>query len=314
MFDSAIQTALSWTNEGRKVALATVVETWGSAPRPIGAMLVIDEHGEFEGSVSGGCVEGAVILAGQETIKTGQGTLLEFGVADEDAFAVGLACGGTIKIVVQAVGTHVSAEQLQRRLEAMVQRKSCVVETNLVSFHTEISMTDAQDDLKLAETAGEFVYVQNPAYQLIVVGAVHIAQHLADLATMVGYHVIIIDPRSGFANENRFPRGTLMVDWPDDALAQCELDAQTALVTLAHDPKLDDPALVYGLQSKAFYVGALGSRRTHAKRLERLSGANADLDLGKIHAPVGLNIGAKSPAEIAISIMAEITLKRRGPK
>ena len=317
-FDATLETALAWHEAGKGAVLATVVETWGSAPRPVGSALAMSGSGEMAGSVSGGCVEGAVVAEAAGALETGQPKMLEFGVADDDAFAVGLACGGTIRILLEPVGAAFPAGMLAGIVAAQQARRPVAYVVDTTTFDRRLAGPDEFPERFRADRSGIeeggsiFVAVHNPPLRLAVVGAVHIAQPLVAMARLAGYDVTVIDPRDAFASEMRFPGETLVHDWPDDALAALAVDARTAVVTLTHDPKLDDPALLTALGSQAFYVGALGSTRTHAKRVERLAAAGlGEAEIARLHAPVGLDIGAKSPAEIAVSILAEITLRLR---
>ncbi len=307
----APELALAWHRAGRGAALATVVQTWGSAPRRVGAQMVVSGDGQLEGSVSGGCVEGAVMLEAMESLETGKGTLLEFGVSDGDAFAVGLACGGTIKVLVEPVGAVLSEEVLADLVAARAARKAvayvCDAESGGGSLTSEGFDERFRMDRSGVEEDGRFVAIHNPPLRMVVVGAVHIAQALVPMARIAGFDPVIVDPRAAFGSEARFPGETIVDEWPDEAMQQIGLDARTALVLLTHDPKLDDPALHIALKSKVFYIGALGSTRTHGKRVERLTDAGfSDAEIGRIHGPVGLDIGAASPSEIAVSIMGEM--------
>ena len=305
--------ALQWAQAGRKVALATVIETWGSAPRAVGSQLVIDADGAMEGSVSGGCVEGAVVVAAIDAIAAGKSEILEFGVSDDEAFAVGLACGGQIKVLVQPIGTCLTLADLQALADARKAARPIGLATNLATGTSRIiTPADAPDRFRLdrsgSEEDGTFITIQNPPLRMIIVGAVHIAQPLVQMARACGYAPTLIDPRGAFGSAARFPGETIMEDWPDEALATLKPDARTAIVTLTHDPKLDDPAIMAALRTDVFYLGCLGSNRTHAKRIARLQEAGFNLtQIARIHAPVGLDIGGKQPAEIAVSIMAQIT-------
>ena len=317
-FDTIPETALTWHRDGTGAALATVVQTWGSAPRRTGSQLAVGGDGRIEGSVSGGCVEGAVIVEALEALEDGEHRLLEFGVSDDDAFAVGLACGGTIKVLVEPVGSAMPEDLLSELVEARTARKALAYEVNLESG-TRRLMTDGypermrMDRSGMEEDGETFVAIHNPPLRLIVVGAVHIAQALVPMARIAGYDPVVIDPRETFASEARFPDTTILHDWPDEGIASLGLDARTALVLLTHDPKLDDPALMEALRAEVFYIGALGSTRTHAKRVERLMEAGFDKDaIARTHGPVGLDIGAASPAEIAVSILAQMTGVLRG--
>lgn len=317
-FDNSPETALAWYREGIGAALATVVQTWGSAPRRVGAQLAIGGDGRIEGSVSGGCVEGAVIVEAIEAIEAGDHRLLEFGVSDEDAFAVGLACGGTIRVLIEPVGSAMPVDLLEELVAARTARQAVAYEIHL-DDGTRRLLHDAFPDRMRMDRSGfeedgqTFVAVHNPPLRLIVVGAVHISQALVPMARIAGYDPVIIDPREAFASDTRFPGETILQDWPDEAVAQLGLDARTALVLLTHDPKLDDPALQAALTARCFYIGALGSTRTHAKRVARMQAAGfSEAQIGRIHAPIGLDIGAAGPAEIAVSILAEMTSVLRG--
>ena len=320
MIDNLPQLALAWHRSGRSVALATVVETWGSAPRPVGAQLVIDGAGAMEGSVSGGCVEGAVVIEAQEAVADGRARLLEFGVSDDQAFAAGLACGGRIRVRVEPLGAVLPVPLLEELVAARAARQPVAYVTGLTGGAPRLEHPPAHADRFRADRSGveedgeTFVAIHNPPLRLVVVGAVHIAQHLLPMARACGYDPVLVDPRPAFGSAARFPDEAILDDWPDAALAAQRLDARTAVVTLTHDPKLDDPAIRAALASNVFYLGCLGSTRTHAKRIARLTEAGlGEAETCRIHAPVGLAIGARSPAEIAVAIMAEITQAlRRG--
>jgi xanthine dehydrogenase accessory factor len=332
------------------VGLATVVRTWGSAPRQPGAQMCLSRSGDLVGSVSGGCVEGAVIQTIQGRFDSGGHELLSFGVSDEEAWDVGLACGGKIEVLAEVV--H-EAPWLPEVLTARERGEAVVVAIDLdhatrrvlrpldsdprgagpngdaptTTGHATSSdlpaansgaSTDLRDAARAAiqtdrshtwqtDDATYLLQVFNPTVRVMIVGAVHIAQPLAAMVRQAGFHVSVIDPREAFATEARFPETRLIRSWPEEALEGVGIDHRTAVVTVTHDPKLDDPALQAALRSAAFYVGALGSRRTHAKRVDRLREAGfSDAEIGRIHAPVGLDIGARSPGEIAASVLAEI--------
>jgi xanthine dehydrogenase accessory factor len=317
--DPVLEQALGWHQGGQGAVLATVIDTWGSAPRRTGAQLVVSGAGEIEGSVSGGCVEGAVVFEAQEALEAGQAKLLEYGVSDDDAFAVGLACGGTIRILLEPVGSAMPETTLVELAEAIRARRpvAYVVDVNggggaiVEAGHAD---RFSRDRSGLEEDGAQFVRIYNPPLRLLVVGAVHIAQALLPMARIAGYDPVIIDPRAAFATPERFPDTPIYHDWPDEALAEIGMHTRTALVLLTHDPKLDDPAIAAALKADVFYIGALGSTRTHAKRVARLSEAGFDAaDIARIHGPIGLNIGAASPQEIAVSIIAQMTdILRRG--
>lgn len=305
--------ALDWHLGGQGAAIATVVETWGSAPRPAGSQLAIRADGHMEGSVSGGCVEGAVIVEALEALQDGQPRLLEYGVSDDEAFAVGLACGGRIRILVEPVGGAMPVEVLTQLVAAREAREPVGYFADLYSeTRTLVGIETYPVRFRLDRSGVEdngqsFVAIHNPPLRMIIVGGVHIAQHLAPMALACGYDVTLVDPRASFASPARFPDVAIVEDWPDAALEQLGLDARTAVVTLTHDAKLDDPAIMTALRSDVFYLGCLGSKRTHAKRIARLQDAGFSDELVRINAPVGLDIGGRSVAEIAVSIIAQVT-------
>lgn len=313
-----------WRAEGRGVALATVVKTWGSSPRPEGSHLAADAAGAFVGSVSGGCIEGAVIGEAQAAIADGRPRLLEFGVSDARAWEVGLACGGKVQVYVGRVKPDI----FDALMDARAARRPAAVVTRLAdgaqallgddAVSGELTLSDEQhaealrllrsDKSGVLESSGGALFARSYAQapRMVIVGAVHVTQALAPMAAMAGFEVTVVDPRRAFATPERLPGVTVSTEWPDEALARLAPDAQTAVVTLSHDPKLDDPALVAALKSQSFYIGALGSKRTHAARVERLTAEGLGAQLARIHAPVGLDLGGRSPAEIAVSILAQV--------
>ncbi|WP_164158222.1 XdhC family protein [Sandarakinorhabdus rubra] len=300
---STLATALDWRQAGHDVAIATVISTWGSAPRRVGSHLAVRGDGVFAGSVSGGCVEADVILSAQELMAAGTGhALLEFGVADDVAWRAGLACGGRIAILVQRLAGDSLAPALVEHVLA-----ATAAGTGLTLSSDPASGISAIGD------GGPFVRAYPPPRRLFIIGAVHIAQALVPLATGLGIAATVIDPRGLFAADERFAGLELDRRWPDEALADLKPNAASALVALTHDPKIDDVALACALRSPAFYIAALGSRKNHAARLERLSDQGfGSADLARIHGPAGLAIGAANPAEIALSIAAQMTAAWRG--
>jgi len=309
--------------------------------------MCIDETGHFIGSVSGGCVEGAVIHEAQALMAEGGAKLLKFGVTDEQAWEVGLTCGGDVEIYTERV---VKTELLRQLVEDQRNERAVVSCTNLATgehvllYPLETTSSDGDSEgpgasasgmggpdtdatlLELARTAllndrsqradgpdgRVFLHVFNTPLRMVLVGAVHVAQPLAQMANYSGFSVSIVDPRTAFNTEARFPDADRHVSWPDEALANLTLDHRTAVVVLSHDPKLDDPALVAALGSPAFYIGALGSRMNQGLRLERMKEAGFDDGaLARIHGPVGLNLGARSPTEIAAAIIAEVIQELR---
>ncbi len=330
-----------WLADGEtNIALATVVDTWGSAPRKVGAKMAFTAGGAaISGSVSGGCVEGAVITAGDEVLASGMPQLLHFGVADESAWEVGLACGGSIDVFVECL--DVAAYQRARRwieergsgaIVTVVRGPDALLGRKLIvddgrpsggiapdldgAILPLVETTRVPARHQLSDEVDILIDAMRPSPTLVIVGGAHIAITLAHLAQMVGYWTVVIDPRRAFGSEARFPHVDRLISaFPDKAFAEIAPNSETAIVTLSHDPKIDDPALRVALNSDAFYIGALGSRRTNAKRRERLKALGfSDDEMARIHAPIGLDIGADSPEEIALAIMSEIIAVYRGPK
>ena len=323
----------------KSIALATVIQTWGSSPRRAGAKMALTPDGKITGSVSGGCVEGAVFEAGVEVLKSNTPQLLHFGVADETAWEVGLACGGSIDIFVKPLDTEFF-EALRSMLveerpaviltvvrgpnellgREMLLREDGHVTGSVNEYLNEQALSLARESLllgssrraKLNEDVEVFIEVILPPPTLIAVGGVHITVALVSLAKTLGYRTVVIDPRSAFGNDERFPNvDQLIQSWPEEAFQQVPLTRSTAVAMLTHDPKLDDPALKIALPSPAFYVGALGSKTTQAKRRQRLlDDGLTEAQLDRLHGPIGLEIGAGTPEEIAMSIMAEIVAAR----
>ncbi|MDX1782185.1 MAG: XdhC family protein [Thalassovita sp.] len=312
-FDNIPEIALDWHRTGKGAVLATVVQTWGSAPRRVGSQLAISGVGDIEGSVSGGCVEGAVVVEAIEALEDGEARILEFGVSDGDAFAVGLACGGTIRVLVEPIGAVMPEDMLAELVEARGKRVPIAYVVDTESWDRALTRDGHEDRFRMDRSGFEengktFVAIHNPPLRMLVVGAVHIAQALVPMARILGYDPVLIDPRESFGSEARFPGETILNDWPDEGVKALGLDSRTALILLTHDPKLDDPALEQAMDSGVFYIGALGSTRTHAKRVERLQDKGvSEAQIARIHGPVGLDIGSASPAEIALSILADCT-------
>ncbi|WP_317055125.1 XdhC family protein [Roseovarius rhodophyticola] len=317
-FDTISEIALDWHRAGKGVALATVVQTWGSAPRRVGSQLVISSDAEIEGSVSGGCVEGAVVAEALDAIEDGKPVMLEYGVSDGDAFAVGLACGGTIRVLVEPIGAVMPVSLLEELVAARDAREPVAYVTGMTAERRLVRDGHADrfrmDRSGFEEDGETFIAIHNPPLRMIIVGAVHIAQALVPMARIAGFDPLLIDPRESFGSEARFPGETILHDWPDEGVAAYGLDTRTALVLLTHDPKLDDPALEAALRSDVFYIGALGSTRTHAKRVARMTEKGfSDAEIARIHGPIGLDIGASSPSEIAVAILSQmISVLRQG--
>jgi len=293
--DSVIAAAKTW--KGQRMAIATVVSTWGSAPRPKGSHMLVHEDGRFEGSVSGGCVESDILATAADVIAGAPFQVRNYGVADAAAWEVGLPCGGEIAVMVQPVSAEgFDPELFDRIAEARDQGDALTVTTDLATGHS---------DARPAETGEVFVNRYDPPRRLLIVGAVQIAQALAGLARELGIATVVIDPRARFLTDERFPGVTLDDRWPDEAIAALRPGPSTAVVTLSHDIKIDDPALIAALATDAAYVGALGSRKSHAARRERLAAAGVSPEnIDRIDAPVGIDIGAIGPSEIALSVAA----------
>lgn len=343
-----------WRKQGIEIALATVTQTWGSSPRGTGARMGVTSGLEMAGSVSGGCVEGAVAEVGREVLRTNRPRLLHFGISNEQAWEVGLACGGKVDVFVQkldpdwldAVQRLVDEQQafacpvVIQGPENLLGRQALVVQQGRGAFSLAGEGRNGGDEALFRETGllapvmqaaeqalnarqslqvkleqaaqGEdvtlFVDVVLPPPVIVMIGGVHIAIALSKLAQVLGYRTVVVDPRRAFGHEGRFPHaGRLIQAWPDEALAELKLNPGMAVVTLSHDPKIDDPALIAALPSPAFYVGALGSRKTHAARRERLLKAGlSEALIDRIHSPIGLDLGGRTPEEIALAILAQI--------
>ncbi len=322
--------------EGAPVALATVVRTWGAGPRGPGAKMALTADARIAGLVSGGCVEAAVVEEGRGVLASGVPKLLHFGVADETAWNVGLSCGGTIDVFVEKLDDALFASLLDAQGKRRALARTIIVRGDELDLGKSFLLLEdgategaagyprLVDAARRALAAGEpawvdlgegteaFVDVELPSPMLAMVGGVHISIALIAMAKALGYRTVVIDPRSVFGSDERFPEvDQLIQEWPDEALAKVGLDRSSAVATLTHDPKIDDPALIAALRSPAFYVGALGSRRTHEKRKRRLMDKGlTEAELSRLHAPVGLDIGARSPEEIALSVMAQIVSVR----
>jgi xanthine dehydrogenase accessory factor len=292
--DSVIAAARAWA--GQPMALATVVSTWGSAPRPRGSHLLVHGDGRFEGSVSGGCVEADILTVAAQVIGGAGFQQRRYGVADAAAWEVGLPCGGEIEVMVQPVARDGFDPALFEDIAAArADGRALEIFTDLESGR---SGTEPVTDIAFANR-------YEPPRRLLIVGAVQIAQVLAGLARELGIATVVIDPRGRFLTPERFPGVALDDRWPDQAVAAARPDGATAVVTLSHDPKIDDPALIAALNAGAGYVAALGSRRSHEARRERLAAAGLSGErIDRIDGPAGIDIGAVGPAEIALSIAA----------
>lgn len=305
--DDLLTKARDWHAEGHGVAIATVIETWGSAPRRRGSHAIIRDDGLFEGSVSGGCVEGDVLVSAQALLDAGGGfERRDYGVQDENAWTFGLACGGSIAVLIQTIDPDHYPPALVERVIA--QRRG----GRAVTVRTDLTTGRSEEAAATGDQAG-YMNLYPPPLRMLIVGAVHIGQALVPLAQQLGYRVQLVDPRDSFAAADRFAGIDVDTRWPDEAFAEWRPDGGTAIVTLTHDPKIDDPALAAALRSDAFYIAALGSRRTQAKRVERLAAMGFTAEqIARIDGPAGLSIGAATPAEIALSILAGSIAALRG--
>ncbi|HEY3196192.1 MAG TPA: XdhC/CoxI family protein [Candidatus Dormibacteraeota bacterium] len=298
-----------WISSKEDVAIATVVETWGSSPRPLGSKMAVTQSGKMAGSVSNGCIEGAVFEEAQRVLKSGRPKLAAFGVTDDVAFSVGLACGGHIEVFIQPL------DRVHEQLIGLLERDEAVtLRTNLVSGETEL-VSGVHAGSELARRDGDWFVepMKRPAH-LIIVGAIHIAIPLHRLAKLMGYRVTVVDARAKFASKDRFPEADeLIVAWPDEAMAKLALDGSTYVVILTHDPKFDLPALRSVLGEEVGYIGAIGSRKTNQNRFDALrSEGFTEEQLSKVHGPIGLDLGSRGAEETALGILAEITAVRFG--
>ncbi len=310
--------ARAWIRAGEAVALARVTEVIGSAPRPIGSAMVIGATGQFLGSVSGGCVEGSVMQSAEEVLRTGRATTLRFSGDADPLTEIVLGCGGSEAVFVERID---QAGDLSPVFAALLDQ--CSIDDTvtllttlhatpahwLLNEHGAVIATDVDRDPDLTTFAHEF---QAPI-RLIIVGADAVGQAVAQLGQFLGWPVTVVDPRAAWLSPLRFPFATRIVRWPDEALPELPLDSRTALVVLSHDPKIDEPALQVALRSGAGYIGALGSRRAHIDRMQRLRDAGlSEQELARLHAPVGLDLGGREPTEMALSVIAEIVASRHG--
>jgi xanthine dehydrogenase accessory factor len=337
-----LDTLDQWLEQGEEIALATLVDTHGPSPRPSGARLILTRSGRMEGSVSGGCVENDVFERGQRVLQEGTSVLQRYGIDDEQSVAVGLSCGGEIDVLIEPFRPDPAWTHVRQSIETRTPAALCIalepdaLRGGRLAIDAEgqrIGGIDAGLDDAIAEAAsallqdggrtllhlpwqGEsrriFIEAQVPPARLFIVGATHTAIPLCSMAKRNGYHVSVVDPSTPVATEARFPEADeILREWPNEVLDAAGLDARSYVLTLTHDIKFDIPTLASALRSEARYIGALGSRRTHARRLERLRDEGFSEDaFSRIHTPIGLDIGARSPEEIALAILAEIVAVR----
>ncbi len=306
-----LQDALTWHEAAHAVTLITVVDTWGSAPRPAGALLAVRGDGVVSGSVSGGCVEDDLIIrikSGETTLQAG---IIAYGVSQEEAARFGLPCGGTLRLVQEPLtDTAWVREVLQRTAEHELVARTLTLATGVVTLRTALQGEALQFDGATLTT------LFGPKWRLLLIGAGQLSQAVASIAQLLDFEVLVCDPREEYTatlKHNLDLQGVRHVDgMPDDVVVALKPDVHTAVVALTHDSKLDDMALMEALNSQAFYVGALGSRRNQSTRKARLAEhfGLSEAALSRLHGPVGLNLGAKTPAEIAVSIMAQIVQQK----
>jgi xanthine dehydrogenase accessory factor len=307
---NVMRQAQAWRDGGHAVVLGTVTRTWGSAPRPPGSLLAIRDDGLVAGSVSGGCIEDDLIdQARAGAFAGGAPQLLRYGVDADAAHRFGLPCGGLVELVLEPVAEQTRLPELLQRLERGEHVRRVLT---LANGEVELLAPDGVDELTLSETA--LVTRHGPRWRLVIIGAGQLGQYLAQMARALDYEVLVCDPREEYTTDFAIAGVRLLDGMPDDALRELALDGHTALVALTHDPKLDDLALIDALASEAFYVGAIGSRGNQARRRARLKEhfGLADEQLDRLHGPVGLKNGARTPPEIAVSILAEMTAVRYG--
>lgn len=306
-----------WLAAGQRVALATVVSTWGSAPRPAGSRMAVSGSGLIAGGVSGGCVDGDVRRRAEEVLGGSAAQLVDYGVSDELARNVGLSCGGEIQVLVEPLGPpH------RKLLAALESDEPAVLISSLeepfgASRLLEVGDPEAARWLRsdLPERVDRLLVEPFPrSPHLVVVGASHVGVALCALAPTVGFRVTVIEPRQAFAGIERLKGAErILRAWPDEALAQLRVDGSTYVAVLSHDPKFEDPAIIASLRAGAGYLGAIGSRGTHQKRLQRLRAAGlGEEELSSLHAPIGLDIGARTAEEVALAILAEMIAVRSG--
>jgi xanthine dehydrogenase accessory factor len=303
-----LKKAAEWLGDGRRAVLGTVVRTWGSAPRPVGSLVAIRDDGLVVGSVSGGCIEDDLIERVRRSLATTRPERVTYGVTAEEAFRFGLPCGGTIELVLEPLGAASALAPLLERIAAGVHTvRTLDMQTG------SVQLADGDGTELLESNEGQLINAFGPRWRLLVIGAGQLTHYVAQFALACDYQVTICDPRSEYADVWSVPGTELVRTMPDDTVLAIKPDRHTAIVALTHDPKLDDMALIEALKSDAFYVGAIGSQRNQAQRKERLKEFGVtDQQLARLHGPVGLKNGARTPSEIAASILSEMTAVKYG--
>ncbi|WP_019142492.1 XdhC family protein [Noviherbaspirillum massiliense] len=304
-----LKTCANWLDDGRKCELVTVIKTWGSSPRPEGAMLAIGEDGQVVGSVSGGCIEDDLVArVRSEGITRASPEIVTYGITADEAHRFGLPCGGTIQLAIEPLSERSRIAELLQRLA-----RRELVARRLDLFSGEVSLGPANCGMSLQVSASALTTIHGPRWRLLIIGAGQLSRFLAQIALGMDYHVTVCDPREEYRQGWQVEGADLVHAMPDDLVLEMRLDRRSAVVALTHDPKLDDLALMEALKSEAFYVGAIGSRANNAKRRERLKEFDlTEEQIARLHGPIGLYIGSKTPAEIAISILAELTAVKNG--
>ena len=304
-----LRTAEGWRKDGRKVALGTIVKTWGSAPRPIGAMVAVRDDGQVVGSVSGGCVEDDLIdKVKAKAVAAQKPQHVVYGVTNEEATRWGLPCGGTLELVMEPLSAESGiAELLQRISQQQLVRRRLEMDSGRATLEAGRWQDVLEFDGKVLSA------VHGPRWRLVLIGAGQLTRYLAEMARMLDYHVVVVDPREEYAGGWDVPGIPLDRGMPDDVVRELNMDGHSAIVVLTHDPKLDDLALMEALKSAAFYVGAIGSKKNNdARRLRLREFDLAEGEIARLRGPVGLYIGSKTPPEIAVAILAEMTAVRHG--
>jgi xanthine dehydrogenase accessory factor len=299
-----LKTCAAWLDGGQRCQLVTVIKTWGSSPRPVGATLAVCEDGQVVGSVSGGCIEDDLIARVRDNgIELTLPEIISYGISADEAHRFGLPCGGTIELAIEPLSAQSGIADLLTRLgQGELVERSVHLATGAVTLAT------AQATAIQRIEDGVLHTLHGPRWRLYIIGAGPLSRFLAQIAAGMDYRVTVCDPREEYRSGFHIPGVKLVHAMPDDLVIEARLDARSAVVALTHDPKLDDLALMEALKSEAFYVGAIGSRANNAKRRERLKLFDlSDTELARLHGPIGLYIGSKTPAEIAVSIMAEMT-------
>ena len=319
-----LEKAYEWINDNQKVVMITVVETWGSSPKPIGSKMIVNKNKEFFGSVSGGCIESFIIQESSKIIKKKKlFEIKKFKVSNENAWNIGLSCGGDITVYLEQINSkdkifHQIIQKRKNKLEFALLKnlstgeneifeKGKPLNKNFEKFKDQIDFIYTSKNNGIIKNSNIFVECYNNPIKIIIIGAVHIAQYLTDFAEKFDFEIYIIDPRNYYGTKERFPNVKVINEWPSEAFKKIKTNSNCALIGLTHDSKIDDPALEYALKKNFFYIGALGSEKTHKKRCERLKKTGFTKDkIDAIHGPIGIKLGGKSAPEIALSIIAQL--------